>query len=92
MKETRKLIEQLKVDQNLTDERYDSEKTHFDRKIVRCPICGKLTLDWYYICENCHWEYDDYIDNNDENEYSDVNKSSIKWFKENYESKKVRQH
>ena len=90
MKETKKLIEQLKTDQHLSEEMYEAEKTHFDRKIVKCPICGKLTLDWYYICENCNWEYDDYIDVKDENEYSDVNKSSIKRYKENYESTKTR--
>lgn len=27
--------------------------------IVDCPICGMKTMDFYWICEHCGWEYDD---------------------------------
>ena len=27
-------------------------------KIVTCPVCGNETLDMYWICEHCGWEYD----------------------------------
>lgn len=27
-------------------------------KIVTCPICGEETLNMYWICKNCFWEYD----------------------------------
>lgn len=26
--------------------------------IVTCPICKKETLDFYWICQHCGWEYD----------------------------------
>ncbi len=27
-------------------------------KIVHCPVCGKETLDSYWVCQHCGWEYD----------------------------------
>lgn len=27
-------------------------------RIVTCPVCGHPTLDMYWICEHCGWEYD----------------------------------
>ena len=27
-------------------------------RIVTCPVCGYPTLDMYWICEHCGWEYD----------------------------------
>ena len=26
--------------------------------IVRCPVCGEETMDFFWVCENCYWEYD----------------------------------
>ncbi len=26
--------------------------------VVTCPVCGRETLDSYWICEHCGWEYD----------------------------------
>ena len=46
---------------------------------VVCPVCGQVTLDSFWVCENCNWEYDDTID---ENEYSDANRGSIRDYKE----------
>ena len=48
-------------------------------KEVICPVCGQVTLDSFWVCENCNWEYDDTID---ENEYSDANRGSIRDYKE----------
>lgn len=48
---------------------------------VRCPICGKLTLDNFWVCENCYWEYDDLM----VDEYSIVNQTNMNEFKMYYE-------
>ena len=48
-------------------------------KEVICQVCGQVTLDSLWICDNCNWEYDDTID---ENEYSDANRGSIRDYKE----------
>lgn len=37
-------------------------------KIVKCPVCGHLTLNQSFICNHCHWEY--------ESEYEDKSKYS----------------
>ena len=37
--------------------------------IVDCPICGRKTLDMFWICSGCGWEYDIFV-NYDENEES----------------------
>ena len=37
--------------------------------IVDCPICGRKTLDMFWICSGCGWEYDIFI-NYDKNEES----------------------
>ena len=47
-------------------------------KEVICPVCGQVTLDSFWICDNCNWEYDDTID---ENEYSDANEHSFRKFR-----------
>ena len=46
---------------------------------VVCPVCGQVTLDSFWVCENCNCEYDDTIN---ENEYSDANRGSIRDYKE----------
>lgn len=43
-------------------------------KIVTCPVCGKETLDDYYICPTCGWEYDG---TTEETEYSSCNKATV---------------
>lgn len=42
--------------------------------LIKCPVCGHLTMTQNYICPFCEWEYDDTID---ENEESYVNGSTI---------------
>ena len=29
--------------------------------IVDCPICGRKTLDMFWVCSGCGWEYDIFI-------------------------------
>ena len=29
--------------------------------IVDCPICGRKTLDMFWVCPGCGWEYDIFI-------------------------------
>lgn len=50
-------------------------------KIVTCPVCGNETLDMYWICRHCGWEYD-YT--KFEDQYSNVNKGTIKEYREKY--------
>lgn len=40
--------------------------------IVDCPICGRKTLDMFWICSGCGWEYDIFI-NYEANEESHCN-------------------
>ena len=49
--------------------------------IVTCPVCGYPTLDMYWICEHCGWEYDN---TKSEDEYSAANSSTIKEYREKY--------
>lgn len=50
-------------------------------EIVTCPVCGNETLDMYYICPNCDWEYDGVFDDDD---YSSANHSTLIECKEQY--------
>ena len=45
------------------------------RKIVKCPVCGHYTLDEYYICPYCKWEYDPFVENEDDKSYPNGNLS-----------------
>lgn len=49
--------------------------------IITCPICGEETLDCYWICQNCGWEYDGVTA---ENDYSSANKSTVKNYRTEY--------
>ena len=50
-------------------------------RIVTCPVCGHPTLDMYWICEHCGWEYDN---TRSEDEYSAANSNTIKEYREKY--------
>ena len=50
-------------------------------KIVKCPICGQETLDSYFICPHCSWEYDGKIQ---DTEYSSANGMTVKEYRESY--------
>ena len=50
-------------------------------KFVRCPVCHRLTLDNYYICPHCGWEYD-----GTETGYSSANKMTVEEYRRNYKN------
>ncbi len=52
-----------------------------DFHIVTCPICGNETLDMYWICEYCGWEYDYKAD---EDEKSISNGMTIREYRAEY--------
>ena len=65
--------------------------THFDLrttkeyrelgfKIVTCPVCGKETLDNYFICPTCGWEYDG---TTEEDVYSSSNQATVAEYRKN---------
>lgn len=56
------------------DLRATQEYREMGFQIVKCPVCRRETLDDYFICPNCGWEYDG---TTDENEYSSCNKATI---------------
>jgi hypothetical protein len=56
------------------DLRATQEYQELGFKIVKCPVCGKETLDDYFICPTCGWEYDGITE---ENEYSSCNKATV---------------
>lgn len=48
------------------------EYKNYGFSIVDCPICGRKTLDMFWICSGCGWEYDIFI-NYEANEESHCN-------------------
>lgn len=48
--------------------------------VIRCPVCGNKTLDNYWICPHCAWEYDTHS----ENEYSSCNQTTLNKYREQY--------
>ena len=64
------------------DPRATREYRELGFKIVKCPVCCKDTLDDYYICPICGWEYDG---TTKENEYSSCNIATIVDYRKNKE-------
>ena len=50
-------------------------------KIVKCPVCGKETLDSHWICGHCGWDYDG---TTEECEYSSCNNTTIADCRKNF--------
>lgn len=50
--------------------------------VIKCPVCGAKTLNNYYICPECDWEYD----GTPEGEYSDVNHATLESYREKYKN------
>lgn len=50
-------------------------------QLVTCPICGKETLNNFWVCETCGWEYDGFIF---EDEYSDANGCTVAEYRANF--------
>lgn len=61
----------------MEDIRNTAEYREYGYAIVTCPVCGKETLDNYYICPTCGWEYD----GSSGNEYSSANGTSAEVYK-----------
>ena len=68
----------------MIDLRDTEEYRKYGYKIVTCPVCGHETLDHYYICQHCDWEYDGVTG---EDEYSDANKATVSQYRQMMESK-----
>lgn len=49
--------------------------------IVKCPICGEPTLDRFWICDNCGWEFDGAVF---PEHYSSANKCTVQEYQNNY--------
>ena len=54
------------------------EYKEYGFNIVKCPVCGHDTLDNFWICEHCGWEYDG---TKSEDEFSEANDGTIKEYK-----------
>lgn len=52
--------------------------------IVICPICGAETLNNYWICETCGWEYDG---STKTGQYSSANKCLVEDYKKKLSKK-----
>lgn len=61
------------------------EFKEYGYKIVTCPVCGCETLDHYWICENCGWEYD-YVTDGDG--FSNANGMTLKEYRQAFRRKK----
>lgn len=47
-------------------------------QLVKCPVCGNETLDSYFICPCCNWEYDG---KTQEDDYSSANGMTVKEYR-----------
>ncbi len=48
--------------------------------VILCPVCGQKTLDNYYICGHCGWEYDGFP----EDHYSAANGATLREYRDEY--------
>ena len=48
-------------DDNIENLVNTEEYQKYGFSIVDCPICGRKTLDMFWICSGCGWEYDIFI-------------------------------
>ena len=53
--------------------------------IVRCPVCGEETMNFFWVCENCYWEYDG---TTDPDAYSDVNRMTLREYRNRFAAKR----
>jgi rRNA maturation protein Nop10 len=56
------------------DLRATKEYRELGFQIVKCPVCGKETLNDHFICPTCGWEYDGITE---ENDFSSCNKTTV---------------
>lgn len=62
------------------DLRATQEYREMGFKIIKCPVCGKETLDDYFICPYCGWEYDG---TTEEDVYSSCNQATVAEYRKN---------
>lgn len=71
------------IDQKLSFSDVYGSIRHAGYKIIKCPICGKYTMDSHEICKVCLWEQELM---KDDNEISSANHTTIniyrKWYRE----------
>lgn len=53
--------------------------------IVKCPICGEPTLDSFWICDNCNWEFDGAVL---PEHYSSANHCTVAEYRKRYQASK----
>lgn len=63
---------------NRLDLRETDEFKEYGFQVVNCPVCGRETLDSYWVCDYCGWEYDGIWD---EDSYSSANKATIREYR-----------
>ena len=60
--------------------------------IVKCPVCGEPTLDSFWICDNCNWEFDGAVL---PEHYSSANHCTVAEYRRKYQAKTgklIREH
>ena len=53
-------------------------------RIIDCPICKSKTMDTWWICSGCGWEHDDFVDYENDDEFSDCNGATLGEYKNAY--------
>ena len=64
------------------DFRKTKEFLEYGFKVVTCPICKSETLDDFFMCQRCGWEYDGCVK---EDDYSSANKATVAEYRAEYE-------
>lgn len=52
--------------------------------IIDCPVCGRKTMDSFWICSGCGWEYDFLIDYDKDESFSGCNGTTLGEYKNVY--------
>lgn len=52
--------------------------------IVKCPVCGEPTLDRFWVCDNCGWEFDGAVF---PDQYSSANGCTVEEYRNKYREK-----
>ena len=68
------------------DIRNTKEYKEMGYAVVSCPICERETLDSYWICEHCGWEYDGVTD---EAAFSAANGATVGEYRLRYQVRKA---
>ena len=61
------------------------EFQNYGYTIVKCPICGEPTLDSFWICDNCNWEFDGAVL---PEQYSSANHCTVAEYRKRYRANK----